>query len=140
MSIDLPENIMNSPQVLQAERMAAYHAGATNDLFSYRREIERFGKTGEVGDVGVNVIFAVMRERGVSEPEALDWTKGYITSLEGEFEEAVVKVHREFGGTEYGSDLRKYMEGTRLTMAGNLEWSSSCGRYRDYNCTGGLDG
>ena len=133
MSIDLPENIMNNPQVLQAERMAAYHAGVTNDLFSYRREIERFGKTGEVGDVGVNVIFAIMRERGVSEPEALDWAKGYITSLEGEFEEAVVKVHREFWGTKYESDLRKYMEALRLAMAGNLEWSGFCGRYSGYD-------
>lgn len=133
MSIDLPDNIKNNPQVLQAERMAAYHAGVANDLLSYPREVKRMGKTGEVGDIGVNVIFAAMRERGISEAEALDWVKGYITSLEGEFEEAVVKVHREFEGTEYESDLRRYMEAARLAMAGNLEWSCFCGRYTGYN-------
>ena len=133
MSIDLPEDIMNHPQVLQAEKMAGYHAGVANDLLSYRREIKRMGKTGEVGDVGVNAVFAVMRERGVSEPEALAWVEGYLLSLEREFEEEVIKLHRQFEGNEYEFDLRKYMAGARQVMAGNLEWSCYCGRYKEYN-------
>ena len=57
MSIDLPDDIKNNPQVLQAEKMAAYHVCFANDLLSYRREVKRMGTTGEVGDIGVNVVF-----------------------------------------------------------------------------------
>ena len=91
------------------------------------------GKTGEVGDIGVNVVFVVMRERGVSEPEALAWVEGYLLSLEREFEEQVIKLHRQFEGNEYEFDLRQYMAGARQVMAGNLEWSCFCGRYKEYN-------
>ena len=113
--------------------MAEYHGAVANDLLSYRREVKRMGTTGEVGNVGVNVVFAVMRERGVTEPEALAWAEGYLMSLERKFEEEVIKVHRQFEGTEYESDLRKYMAGARQMMAGNLEWNCFCGRYKEYN-------
>ena len=59
MSIDLPDDIKNHPQVLQAEKMAVYHSAVANDLLSYRREVKRMGKTGEIGNVGVKVVFAV---------------------------------------------------------------------------------
>ena len=133
MSIDLPDDIKSHPQVLHAEKMAVCHSAVANDLLSYRHEVKRMGKTGEIGNVGVNVVFAVMRERGVCEPEALAWVEGYLMSLERRFEEEVVKMHRLFDGNEYEFVLRKYMAGARLVMAGNLEWSCFCGRYKEYN-------
>ncbi|KIJ24460.1 hypothetical protein M422DRAFT_39167 [Sphaerobolus stellatus SS14] len=121
-ALDIKHPQRDDEVVSECEHLVGYHCMLVNDLFSYRKEMAS-KSTGEIGEALMNSVLVVQNSRDIGEHEAMMWLERYCEKLEGQFEGVVSRT------AHLGEDAKKYINALRLLIAGNLKWSTVCGRY-----------
>ncbi|KAK6086429.1 fusicoccadiene synthase [Seiridium cupressi] len=100
--------------------------GLTNDLYSWdkeQRDAERAGQP-----YVFNAVWVIMKERSVSEEEAISLCRAEIQNWMDVYRRIVDGTIANFS---LSKDLRAYIEALLYSCVGNLVWSITCPRYRD---------
>ncbi|KIJ33654.1 hypothetical protein M422DRAFT_35398, partial [Sphaerobolus stellatus SS14] len=121
-AMDIQHPQRNDEVVRECEHLVGYHCMLVNDLFSYRKELAS-RSTGEIGKAFMNSVLVVQNSGGIGAQEAMVWLERYCEKLEEQFEGVASRT------AHLGEDAKRYINALRLLFAGNLKWSSVCGRY-----------
>jgi hypothetical protein len=121
------------PSFQLIEVTAGFHGPLINDLYSYQREtlVMQQKEAGEISKSMVNAVALVMEEKGMNEQDARGYLEKYVSDLEERFVVTVANAK----GCYRGQDLKtfeKYVNGLEMLCAGNLQWSTFCGRYNHW--------
>lgn len=124
MALTIPEEELDLCMELARPGYAAI--SLTNDLYSWKKEREAAERDGL--DYVFNAIWVIMRERSISEEEAIAVCADEIKRYIAEYCHIVEETKNNLG---LSRDLRAYIEAVRQSHIGNLVWSIYCPRYHD---------
>ncbi|KAH7115076.1 fusicoccadiene synthase [Dendryphion nanum] len=123
LALTIPEDELDICMQLARPGYAAI--SLTNDLYSWKKEQRDAEKANQ--DYVFNAIWVIMKERAVSESEALDVCKEEILQYIDQYERIVDNAKAD---TSLSRDTRAYLEAVRASYIGNLVWSIYCPRYQ----------
>ncbi|KAI1267820.1 fusicoccadiene synthase [Xylariaceae sp. FL1019] len=111
--------------IIQCPSYAAL--GLTNDLFSWEKERHDAKVAGL--DYVFNVIWVLMKEKGVREADAKKLCRSEIKSYVSSFKKTVADAKND---ETLSKDLKVYLEAVLYSIVGNLVWSIHCPRYKGF--------
>ncbi|KAH7928993.1 terpenoid synthase [Leucogyrophana mollusca] len=120
LGMDLPEDVLNHPLILELERCITDMICLANDLYSYNVEQAR-------GDDGHNAVTVVMYDFDLDLDGALAWIDKYCQALEAEFMENAIRVPS--WGEEIDAQVARYIDGLGNWARANEAWSFETPRY-----------
>jgi hypothetical protein len=122
MALTIPEKELDLCMELARPGYAAI--SLTNDLYSWKKERDAAEREGL--DHVFNAIWVLMKERSMTEEEAMLACAEEIKTYISEFRRVVDATKRD---TNLSRDLRAYIEALGYSHVGNLVWSIYCPRY-----------
>lgn len=125
MALTIPEEEYELCHKLAKPGYAAL--GLANDLYSWKKERAAAEDAGE--DYVFNAIWVIMKERGVTEAEAIEVCRGEILRYISAYCKIVDATRDD---PNLSKDLRAYIEAVMFSYSGNLVWSIYCPRYKGY--------
>ncbi len=126
-SDDLPAEMYCSRPMVNLANSACDYAGLTNDLFSYRKEIEFEGEIH-------NCVLVAQKFFNCDAQTALDMVNDLMTARMSQFQRIVTlelpALSDDFNlNTHQRSRLRQYVTSLQDWMSGVLKWHEMCHRY-----------
>lgn len=116
--IELDDELVRSPEVVELRCLCNHVVAFTNDLFSYPKEVVKFASPN-------NLVHVTMKAEGVSLEEAASRVVDAIHKKIVQFAD----LAGELVAGELDSRLEPYVRGLKSWMRGNLVWSLETGRY-----------
>ncbi|MBE3559283.1 MAG: hypothetical protein IMW89_08665 [Ktedonobacteraceae bacterium] len=117
--IELPEQLLNSPQFEILNR-------TTNDVVCWSNDIISLEKERARGDVN-NLVVVVQHAYGLTLQQAIDHVNALVTAQARLFEETERQLPAF--APELAPKVQKYLDGLKAWMRGNLDWSGETHRY-----------
>ena len=130
---DLPAEIYCSRPMVNLANSAYDYSGLTNDLFSYRKEIEFDGETH-------NCVLVIQKFLNCGAQRALDMVNDLMAARMRQFQRIVTlelpALSDDFKlNTNQRNRLRQYVTSLQDCMAGTLRWHEMCHRYPKFEDT-----
>ncbi|THH10878.1 hypothetical protein EW145_g1031 [Phellinidium pouzarii] len=118
--ITLPDAVFKDPAFMRAYFAAVDMIGWSNDVYSYAAELSR-------GLEGNNALTILMKTKGLSITEALDYVEVEFKQFLKTFVTSKAQI-RSFG-PEVDAAVRSYIHGMEQWVVGNIVWSFDTQRY-----------
>ncbi|KAI5116915.1 hypothetical protein M0805_002120 [Coniferiporia weirii] len=119
--IDLPDEVYEDPTFKRIYNAALDMVLWSNDIYSYNMEQSRKGHS------CANVVTVIMKEKGFTLQQAVDYAGAEFQALLGQF--ATDKEALPSFGAAVDADLRNYIFGLENWIVGNLMFSFDTPRY-----------
>ncbi|WP_051174235.1 terpene synthase family protein [Amycolatopsis orientalis] len=124
----IPPELHRNRVLFELDTAAEDYAAFTNDLFSYRKEIEYEGEVH-------NLVYVIERFLAVDRLQARDITARLMNARMEQFEqladEGLPRMCDDLGlDEEVRAALTRYADNLKNWMSGILEWHRKCVRYR----------
>jgi hypothetical protein len=120
MGLDLPDEVVESPQIRSLRRLTTEHVAFLNDIVSYHKEVVEHQSP-------FNLVHVLMHDRGVSLADAVHDIIGLLNDHVGRFEDIAAALPSYGPGLD--AQVAVYLTGMRRWMAGNRAFSFTSGRY-----------
>ncbi|KAH7886425.1 terpenoid synthase [Phlebopus sp. FC_14] len=120
LGMDLSENVLDHPVIVDMERCIADIVIIANDVYSYNVEQAR-------GDDGHNLVTVVMKDLGTDLHGASQWIEEYSAGIEAQFLNAIALLPT--WGEEVDRQVAKYVYGLGNWARANDAWSFEGERY-----------
>jgi hypothetical protein len=123
LALTIPENELD--RCFSLARPGYAGLSLVNDMYSWKKERKAAEDAGQ--DYVFNAIWVIMKERSVSEQEAIEICRERIVEEMAEFNHTIEKIN-ELG---LSRDTVVYLQAVQYSYIGNLVWSIYCPRYHE---------
>ncbi len=123
---EVPEHVLLYPQLWLMREIIAETTWMSNDLQSYEKELNAKNDSD-------NLVFVVSRTSGIPIPEAADRVRAEAHRRLQEFarlEDELPRIIQALGAETYGKVIELYVEGLKLSLAGQDAWGNTTFRYQ----------
>ena len=119
----LPEEVREDARIRELSAAAGIHAAFVNDIFSYPKEVAQ-------EENPRNLVKILMDCKGIPLPQAAWRAVNLVNSYANVVMDMESQLPEPWDSEPWGSHVRRYVEGVKDIMSGNMYWMSLHKRYR----------
>lgn len=119
----LPEEVREDARIRELSAAAGIHAAFVNDIFSYPKEVAQ-------EENPRNLVKILMDCEGIPLPQAAWRAVNLVNSYANVVMDMESQLPEPWDSEPWGSHVRRYVEGVKDIMSGNMYWMSLHKRYR----------